>query len=159
MNTLDMNSEHTNVQNQLCNVLVCGQTCQTKIKFALELWDGRLDVRYRNSEEDIVDLLNAQPAHILLIDFDDVSIDPIKILVFINGEQKSIISIGVTESPPLDQIVDAAKLGVRTVVDVKSNVYQLQKEIRRAYEQWQNHIRGQNLFDFEKSDRNYNFVY
>ncbi len=158
MNTLDMNSEHKNVQNQLCNVLVCGQTCQTKIKSALELWHGRLDVNYRNSEEDIVGLLNAQPAHVLLIDFDDVSIDPINILEFINGEQKSIISIGVTESPPLDQIVDAAKLGVRAVVDVKSDVYQLQKEIRRAYEQWQNHIRGQHLFDFEKSKHDFSQI-
>ncbi len=153
-----MDSANKNVQNEPCNLLVCGQTRRSKIKSALELWNGRLDVHYSGSEEHIFRLLKDESPSVLVIDFDDASIDPIKILEFTNNSEKEMLSIGVTESPLLDQIVRASKLGVRTVVDVKSNTHQLQKELDRAYEHWQDRVRGQELFTSQKSKHDFSQI-
>ncbi|MBN1483048.1 sigma-54-dependent Fis family transcriptional regulator [candidate division KSB1 bacterium] len=99
-------------------------------------------------------ILNKEEHHLVVIDLDDYK-KSYEFFEWVIEVKPDINIIGITDTNPLDVVVNATRAGIQSIFNTSSNLYPLQKRITTFYESWrQNRDRDEFL---EKQKQKYGF--
>jgi len=142
-------------KNNDFSVLLYGTACREKISSALSLAETNHKLYCADSEEEAHRLYESHPPQLVIIDFDGKNIRIFDFIDWLKSQKTETPAIGVTEKNVLYIAIRAMKAGLFSVVDIASDLFQLEKDITAIIKQWRQKQQGQELLDSRKL--NYDF--
>ncbi len=125
------------IKNSDYNIYLYSASKTEKVKSVC----GMSGIRYDMSVGD--DFAKAKKAfqqhafHLVVIDLDDQKKKAFDFFEWVRDSNSDIPVLGITETNPLNIVVNATKKGIDSIYNTKTDSFQLQKRISTLYESWQ----------------------
>ncbi len=132
-------------------ILLYGSTPRDKITSALSLAGILYKLHVAETVDQADSIIQSHTPPLVFVDFDDKNIRIFDFIDLLKTQQTATQAIGVTQKSSIDLAVRAIKAGFFSVVDISSDLFQLEKNVSTVYNQWRQRQDGQELLDSRKS--------
>ncbi len=140
-----------NQQKNNISAILGGPACSEKIRSALEMTGIEHTLTVVRTNDDFCKAAAESSPDLLFIDLDDKSLRIFDLIDWLKRQHLQQVTIGVTEKKPLNLAMRAIRAGLYSVVDISSDVLQLEKDIVKINGLWQELQESKQFLDSRKS--------